>query len=172
MDINELLAKQAIRDAIYRYCRGEDRMDAKLSASLWHPDGTATYGRDGALFNGPASAWSQAGLAGYTGSSHQVTNIIIEVEGDRAVSEAYVTARLWKMSNDSQIWQRVTVGRYLDRWSCRGGVWAVDHRRFIFDMSCASTPTRERDPDWFEGRQGREDPSYDVLGSLTRRGAS
>src|SRR5579863_344270 len=110
--IHVLLAKQAIRDALYRYCRGEDRTDRDLSLSAWHKDGTATYGKDGQLFNGPISQWRQDGLKEYMGSSHQVTNTVIEVDGDRAASEAYVTVRLWNMSDDDgEIWQRVTVGR-------------------------------------------------------------
>ena len=169
--LKDLLARQAIREAINRYCRGEDRLDAQLSLSLWHPDGTATYGIKGEFFNGPVTGWAERShtvLRQWTGSSHQVTNLIIEVDGARAVSEAYVTARIWRMSKESTIQQRVTVGRYLDRWSCRNGVWAVDHRNFVFDLSYASTPTRERDPDWFEGKRGREDPSYGVLGSLKK----
>ena len=39
--VEELLAKQAIREVIYRYCRGLDRMDRALALSCWHPGGTA-----------------------------------------------------------------------------------------------------------------------------------
>jgi SnoaL-like domain len=169
-------AKEEIREAIYRYCRGEDRLDAELSQSLWHADGTAKYGYNGELFDGPASGWAERahkGLANFSGSSHQVGNILIEVDGDRAASEAYVTARVWKISEDGVIWQRVTVGRYLDRWSLRDGRWAVDHRRFIFDLSYASEPAGqpndrpwETAPGWFEGTRGRQDPSYEVLKGL------
>jgi hypothetical protein len=160
--IDELLAKQAIRDAICRYCRGEDRQDMKLSRSLWHPDGTAKYGKD--LFDGPAREWSHERLAQHLGSHHQVGNMIIEVNGDRAVSETYVTARLWKKTDDGKLLQRVSMGRYLDRWSRRDGIWAVDHRRFVFDLSYddASTVT-SRNLDWFEGRNDAKDPSYEVL---------
>ena len=82
--LKELLARQAIRDAINRYCRGEDRLDAQLSLSLWHPDGTATYGINGEFYNGPVTGWAERShtvLRQWTGSSHQVTNVIIEVDG-------------------------------------------------------------------------------------------
>lgn len=178
--IHDLLAKQEIQEAIYRYCRGEDRLDAALSTSLWHADGSATYGFGGGLFDGPVTQWAQtvhAGLATYSGSAHQVSNILIEVDGDRAASEAYVTARLWRIT-EGMISEHVTIGRYLDQWSRRGGVWAADHRRFIFDLTYVTTadmpsPDKARpwesDPDWFEGRHGGADPSYDLMGSVTRR---
>lgn len=28
-------------------------------------------------------------------------------------------------------------GRYQDRWSKRNGRWAIDHRQYIFDFTCA-----------------------------------
>lgn len=36
--------REAITDAIYRYCRAMDRIDPELGRSVWHPDGTADYG--------------------------------------------------------------------------------------------------------------------------------
>jgi SnoaL-like domain len=154
---DELLAKQEITEALYRYCRGDDRLDASLSQSLWHPDGPAEYGPKGVVFIGPTNEWAQRihpGLAKLTGKSHRVSNILIELDGERAVSEAYVSATLWRNSVDQKLWQRTMVGRYLDRWSRRAGRWAVDHRRYIFDFSYES-----------------EDPSYTVLGTLAKKSA-
>jgi hypothetical protein len=169
--IDELLAKQAIQEALYRYCRGEDRLNGALSESLWHPEGTAEYGHRGSVFAGSVSGWASRihpTLAKFTGSSHQVSNVLIEVDGDRAVSEAYVSVTLWKMSRDVKVWQRTLVGRYLDQWSRRAGRWGVDHRRFIFDFSQESEPTRTQEPEYYEGRHGAEDPSYEVLRSLRK----
>jgi SnoaL-like domain len=172
------VAKEAIREALYRYCRGEDRLDAQLSESLWHQDGTATYGLNGSIFDGPVSDWaktSHAGLTNFLGSSHQMGNILIEVIGDRAVSESYVTARVWKRLEDDSMWQRITIGRYLDRWSCRDGIWAVDHRTFIVDLAYSPTsappdPKNDRpgqnDPKAYEAKRDRNDPSYDLFESL------
>jgi len=137
--VDVLPAKEAIREDIYRYAHGEDRQDGALSTSLWRSDGTATYGYRGEIFDGSASEWAKthAGLRSYTGTSHQISNIIIEVDSDRAVGESYVTARLWRIDGDGQIWRREAIGRYLDRWSYRDGQWGVD-RRFIFELSNAS----------------------------------
>ena len=42
-ELETLVAKQAIRDALSRYCRGLDRMDKAMAYAVWHPDGTADY---------------------------------------------------------------------------------------------------------------------------------
>jgi len=52
----ELLAKQAITEQIYRYCRAMDRVDSELGKSVWHADGLADYGP---MFQGPGKdLWS------------------------------------------------------------------------------------------------------------------
>ena len=43
VELETLLAKQAVRDALSRYCRGLDRMDKAMAYAVWHPDGTADY---------------------------------------------------------------------------------------------------------------------------------
>ena len=42
-ELEVLLAKQAIRDQLSRYCRGLDRMDKEMAYAVWHEDGTADY---------------------------------------------------------------------------------------------------------------------------------
>ena len=62
-------------------------------------------------------------------TSHQVTNILIEVDGDRATSETYVTVCLRGAEADI-----VGRGRYHDTWSRRDGRWGVDVRRYRDDI--------------------------------------
>jgi hypothetical protein len=174
-------AKQAITEVIYRYCRALDRMDRELADTVWHPDGTADYGP---TFQGSAaglldSLWSNH--AKLLGHSHQVTNILIEVRGDNAGSEAYVTGTLWNRSDSGVLTNMVALGRYIDRWSRRDGVWAFDHRQFVYDLAYSSaSPTlldgnREglatlaarRDPGQTAARRDRTDPSYAVIGGAT-----
>jgi hypothetical protein len=109
---------------------------------------------------------------GFTNHSHQITNILIEVEGDRAVSEAYFTASLQAAPKaDDQggtVTEHLWRGRYLDRWSKREGRWAIDHRQVIFD---SYTP-HDFPADRLNGapvalsRRDAEDPSYAHFRSL------
>src|SRR5262249_25684446 len=73
---------------------------------------------------------------------HQVTNILIAVDGDRAVSESYVIAMLWKTNDAGVLTKMQAVGRYADRWSCRDGRWAIDHRRVRFGAPLPASPPR------------------------------
>ena len=122
-------AKQAITEVLYRYCYAMDRIDNELGYQVWHPDGVAHY--EG-IFDGSGREfvdWVLAQHRTFRGTSHQVTNIVIDVSDDRATSEAYVTACNRSRENDI-----VTRGRYLDTWSRRSGEWRIDERRFRQDL--------------------------------------
>jgi hypothetical protein len=92
--------------------------------------------------------------------SHQVTNIIIEIAGDRAGSESYVTATLRSREGD-RVLQRQFWARYVDEWSRRDGHWAIDKRECVidFDSVCDVTALKEHS----RSRRDASDPSYGVL---------
>lgn len=134
--MQELLDKQAIRDVLSRYCRGLDRMDKEMAYAVWHPDGTAFY--DG-IFEGTGHGfvdWVWEAHAAMERHSHQITNVLIELDGDRASSESYVTVVLWTLPNaEGKQFELVGRGRYLDRWQRRNGAWAIEHRIHLLDLS-------------------------------------
>src|SRR5947208_14505381 len=114
-ELETLAAKQAITEVIYRYCRGLDRMDRALTLSVWHQGGTADYGEEMYVGTGEGFidwVWKQHAL--FDRHSHQITNILIEVDGDQAVSESYVTVALRSGGADAVV-DTVSRGRYLDR---------------------------------------------------------
>jgi SnoaL-like domain len=153
--------RAAITDLIYRYCRAMDRIDHELGYSIWHDDGTADYGAD--VYVGSGRGFIDhvcAAHAGLLAHSHQVTNIIIEIDGDRAGSEAYVTATL-RMMRGETLTQMMVWSRYIDSWSKRDGRWGIDHRIAVidFDEIRAVTPMRTTS----RARRDRDDPSYEVL---------
>jgi hypothetical protein len=122
-------AKQAITEVLYRYCHAVDRIDPDLASGIWHPDGVAHY-ED--IFEGTG-----AGLVAFVfeqhrkadATSHQLANVLIDVQGDRATSESYVTACIRTGGHD------ITVrGRYSDDWSRRSGQWGIDARRYRHDI--------------------------------------
>jgi hypothetical protein len=165
-----LAAKQEIRDALSRYCRAMDRRDEPLAAALWHSGGTADYGAE--IFTGSGSGfatWVTEIHTGFQRTSHQITNVLCEVVGDRAVSEAYVTVALWGLPDESgAVIQTTSRGRYLDRWSQRDGRWAVDARQFLEDFSSyQSLPAAELGHGNPLVSRDHDDPSYALLSSLT-----
>jgi hypothetical protein len=91
---------------------------------------------------------------------HRISNIIIEVDGDRAGSETYVDAR-FRFEADGKLIALYTRGRYIDRWEKRDGRWAISQRSYVHEMDGQSEAGDERYP--FTGKRDLSDPSYAVL---------
>jgi SnoaL-like domain len=153
--------REAITDLIYRYCRAMDRIDREQGYAIWHSDGTADYGEE--VYQGTGRGFvdhvcdQHARLLRH---SHQVTNIVIELDGDRAGSESYYTTALRMLRGETMneicVW-----GRYVDRWSKRDGRWGIEHRVAIRDFDDMRVVTPMSDD--MRSRRDRDDPSYAVL---------
>jgi hypothetical protein len=103
-DIATLADKQAITEVVRTYCRAVDRLDIPLGQSIFHEDGHADYGP---FYTGPGKGVIEAICESHhhlTSHSHQVTNILIEVDGDRAGSEAYVFGTM-RSENEGKVMQ-------------------------------------------------------------------
>ena len=151
----------AITDLIYLYCRSVDRLDIPLGHSIWHDDSYADYGAD--VYQGDGRGVIDLICAQHLKTlahSHLVTNILIEVDGDRASSESchFATLRIAAPEGFRQIsvW-----GRYLDSWSRRDGRWGIDRRHTVRDFDEIRDVTRLQHHD--VGRRDRSDPSYAIL---------
>ncbi len=161
--LQEIIDRQAITDLIYRYCRSVDRLDIPLGRSIFHEDGYADYGADVYQGNGrdviDRICKQHLHLLYH---SHNVTNILIELDGERAASETYVIAAL-RMRRDDKLVQIDLWGRYVDQWSKRDGRWGIDKRISIrdFDEMREVTPMKEHE----RGQRDGSDPSYAVLNS-------
>ncbi len=163
--LRELADREAIRTLVYTYCRAVDRLDVPLGHSIWHDDGFADYGAD--YYQGPGKGVidlicrHHLGLASH---SHQVTNILIALDGDRAGSESYVTGTMRAVQGETET-QIGVWGRYIDRWERRDGRWGLVRRDVVFDheevreVKSMGRPTR--------ATRGPDDPSYAVLKGLT-----
>jgi hypothetical protein len=153
--------REAITDQIYRYCRAMDRMDHALGYSIWHEDGLADYGAD--VFQGTGRDFVDHVCDQHRSllhHSHQMSNIIIELDGDAAGSESCVTATL-RMQRGDALMQMMVWSRYIDTWSKRAGRWALDKRIAVRDFDEIREVTAMYNHDW--GKRDRTDPSYAVL---------
>jgi hypothetical protein len=129
---NELAAKQAIIEVIHRYCRAMDRMDAELALSCWHEGGTDDHAP---LFAGTARGfidWLWPVHAAMEVTRHVVSNVLIDLNGDKAGAESYWTVTL-RVKKDGQIYDIVGGGRYVDNFECIDGQWAIRHRQSLHD---------------------------------------
>jgi len=159
MDAEVLGDRLAIMDQLYRYCRSVDRLDVPLGHAVFHPEATARFPD----FEGTGRGWIDhicAAHRDFLHHSHQVTNIVIEIDGDHAASESYVFATL-QSSEDDKLVQRQFWARYVDTWSKRSGAWAIDTRECIVDFSAFGVV--EALPMPSRARRDRSDPSYSIL---------
>jgi hypothetical protein len=168
--LSTLLDKQAITEGLYRYCRSMDRMDKDLFRRTFHPDLFAQYAPNLILRSAEEFIeWMWAHHRKYHNHSHQVSNILIEVNGEQAGSESYVHARLTRRLPNGRFELMTVMGRYIDRWEKRNGEWKIAHRRYLHDIMDlreiddfipAGTSLAARDPDDIT-----KDPSYEVIDS-------
>ena len=161
--LGALTDKQAITEVLHRYCRGIDRGDAELVNSVYHEDATDDHG----IWKGPGisfAAWMLPQLA-LIPCMHAVTNILIDLRGDIAFSEAYCLA----FSAGSAINQENSEGnntvmcRFVDRFERRNGEWKIADRKVLFDVTRRHKPELEsgiQGPGLTWGRKDHDDLSY------------
>ncbi len=165
-ELREAIDKQAIRDVCMLYCRAVDRLDADLLPRIFHDDATIAYG----TYDGPASGFTDnifAHLRTMERTYHCLGNQLIVVDGDQATGEIYVFAYLCTKEQDELV-DTLLVGRYLDRYERRDGIWKILHRAFVMDWNQNQPNTSEWEEGMYgelraRGCRGTSDPVYGLL---------
>jgi len=165
--VAELLDREAIRECMFRYCRGIDRGDEAALRSAYWPDGTDCHGP----YSGSASGfidWALAKLADSERSVHFINNLSITLQGSRAAVETYFQAL--QRSPDAQGVQREVflAGRYIDRFEKRDGEWRIALRIVVYDWirdlgTAEGTEARRFGPRTPQGTRFPHDPVYALL---------
>lgn len=165
-NLHLVTADRDIRRQLAVHCRGVDRLDIDLLLGVWHKDGTyrdVDAGLEGSIAD-IAGLLTERGGTGLISSAHLVTNAVIEIGSDEAVSETYTTNVVRsRQGPGEEIVDLHSRGRLLDRWSLRDGRWALAYRENVTDFSWRQTvrgPAHEID------RERVEDPSYMYLSVL------
>jgi hypothetical protein len=133
-EVASLLGRQAITEALYRYCRACDRADEALMRSCFHPDATLRYGG----FAGASSEFCTYALRIITRArvtKHLLANVLIELDGDVARSESsYFAYHRFVDSDSGSAEDNFSGGRYLDRFERRDGDWRIAERVGLLDF--------------------------------------
>jgi SnoaL-like domain len=132
LKLQNLLDRDAIRECIFRYCRGIDRIDEQALRDSYWPDATDSHG----AYKGSASGFIDAALPKLRLSSrmiHCVGNVSIELRDTQAAVESYFLA--WQRDRGSNNIEQETflAGRYVDRFEKRGEEWRVAARIVVYD---------------------------------------
>jgi hypothetical protein len=160
--LDTLLAERAIEHALVRYARGVDRCDEGLIASAYHEDSYDEHGE----FRGTGTEFATwvVGLLSrvFGATSHQMTNVTIELDGDAAKVESYVVAYHKTRAQEGANAQLVVVGgRYLDEFAQRSGEWKIARRVVVVDWSKMSEIAQDFPSEGYTaGARYPDDPSY------------
>ena len=136
MTLEELSAREEIREALVRYTRGVDRNDLDLVRSIFHEDAFVQFPES--LHQGSLDGFinfARNEFPRFQRTRHAITNIVIDFDGPKT---AYVDTYLhadhqgtpehhWK-TRVIELW-----GRYLDRFEERDGVWKIARRELVID---------------------------------------
>ena len=132
-EVRDLAARRDIHDALCRYMRGQDRLDAVLHRSAFHGDAFVDCG----MMKGSADefvAFAQGFLADLGSSQHIIGQAQISVHGDTASGEVYFYA--WhRVTEDGEAKDLSVAGRYIDEYACRDGDWRITRRRELIDWA-------------------------------------
>jgi len=158
--LEELLDKQALHELLMRYCRGVDRNDAELLASVYHSDAYDDHG----IYRGDAHGfveWVLGRQEGTRSSMHCILNEYFTLDGDVAHGECYF---VWCATSpeDAAAPPELTMtgGRYIDRFERRDGEWRIARRQVVLEWGRVFLQTEAPLDAFVSARRDRSDPSY------------
>jgi hypothetical protein len=168
--MEDILAKDEIREIIMLLARGTDRRDKDLMRSCYHPDATDDHGAF--LGNGEEfSDWVVETLKSMK-TQHFLGQILIEVEGDIAYAESYCEAHhVFEPVSEMMPPEGMQPGemdwvmhlRYLDRFEKRADSgWLIANRLCVWDFEYMVPASFKWDlgETFIRGKIDRQDPSY------------
>jgi len=172
----EFADREAIRDCLYRYCRGIDRLDVELILSAYWPDATDEHGNF--LANSAQEFVDHAVpiIQSMDLTTHFLGNILIDVRGGTAFVESYIQAFHRMRREDGSRYDHMSTSRFIDRMERREGQWRIKRRVVVRDWFREFPDTGEWDKGQLPkalgygknaplslGRRLRDDPSYALL---------
>lgn len=130
--LQTLMDREAIREAMFAYCRGIDRGDEAALRSTYWPDATDRHG----AYQGSAAGFMDAAVKARASGSrmiHQVSNISIVLKGHHAAVESYFQAFQCDTDPEGRPRETFLCGRYVDRFEKRSEEWRIAARTVVYD---------------------------------------
>lgn len=135
--------RQQIHDTYLRYMRGFDRNDVELMRSAFWPDVQINYGAQSNTFEEFVTRHLNLHTSQLAVWGHLLTNETVDLDGDVAHVETYVTA-LWMPKDEKSFayGKPIVGGRYIDRVERRNGEWRIAMREFVphFQLQANTDP--------------------------------
>lgn len=148
-DDSRLADRFAIEQCLLRYCRGIDRKNWDAARAAYHPDAHDDHGN----YKGDIDGFIASVIARHKTieqSTHAISNTQIDFAGpDSALVETYFIVHQRHSPGDvgpyaefvrgrlptaAEALEVETVGRYVDRFTRRDGVWKIARRVVVFEV--------------------------------------
>ncbi len=139
-----------IRRRLLEYCRGIDRCDAALVASVYHPDGTDDHGSFVGLGSDFAVYATDALRRHALATSHVIGDSLYAVVDETTVDvETQVMAVHRCADGEGGEYLERFGGRYFDRFVQRDGAWKIADRKLTWDWDTREPVQRAFPPGRF-----------------------
>ncbi len=126
-ELQTLLDERAIYRALVAVARAMDARDWAALDSLMHENLSADMGTGAIQGRAAVVAMMRSFLDDCGPTQHLLGNVLIEVDGDRASSRAYVSDMHIGAGDKADLTFR-TLGDYHDEWRRIDGRWLMTHR--------------------------------------------
>lgn len=153
--LGELADREAIRECLYRYSRGVDRLDADMLRSAYWPDCVDNH----MGFVGNAEefiAWSFPIMGSMDQTMHMIGNVLMTIRGNTADVESYFYGIHRINLPEGGKSDVIGAGRYVDSFEQRGDEWRIKERMVVTD--------------WFRQYPDSADWSQGMLGIMVDPG--
>ncbi|GAA3942431.1 nuclear transport factor 2 family protein [Actinomadura viridis] len=130
-----LLDERDITRVVLQYAHGVDRNDIGMVEDCYHPGAYDDHGFASGTVE-QFTARMRRSPSGRGVRQHLIGNVLIEVRGGAAVSEAYFLCYMEDLDGAGAVAPiGLFAGRYVDRLDKRDGSWRIQHRVCVIDWS-------------------------------------
>ena len=121
---------RAIEQVLYTYAWMVDQRKWELIDMVFTADATIDYTSTGGKKGPcrPTLAWLDRALAGWPLNTHHITNISLDIRGDRASSRCYFLAPMSRQRGDGSQEVITNAGHYLDELVRTPAGWRIRER--------------------------------------------
>lgn len=150
-DMAMLLDEREIEQLMVHYIDRVDANDPVGAAACFTPDGIGIYWGEYQGREAIASRLREI-LDAFTATSHHLSNVAIQVDGDVATAQSYVYAFHRTVEDRSQlhVW-----GRWIDRLMRTQEGWRFAHREVLLVGRVGDHPAAVEEDDRLGGHPGR-----------------
>jgi hypothetical protein len=136
-ELREMLDHFRIRKVLATYCRGSDRCDGNLAASVYARDSWDDHGVIRAPGQDFARQMCRMVVETTETLTHMLGQSLITVTGEEAGAETYFMATSHDTGPEGAPMCNHLGGRFIDRLVREDGSWKIRHRTVLRDWSVA-----------------------------------